>query len=245
MIEAAGLSTALMVYSNGLAIWSLRRKSETDTLFAKANPVVLALLAGYARLRFEGAGSLGLGRQGLGKSLGLGLALGLGLSGPPLLFFYSPVLLDTPLEYGPVSGMSRQALLEDLFVRLPVGVALVEELAFRGLLYGLLRKHHSSRVAILWSAAAFAGWHIAVTARSASQTNLTDAKLPGFLRPYIQPLSVVGGMLSTGIAGALFGLIREYTGNLAGPIVAHWLVDGLMVAALWLRPPGRGNATRA
>ena len=37
----------------------------------------------------------------------------------------------------------------------------------------------------------------------------------------------------TGLAGVAFCLLRERTDNLAGPIIAHWLADGLMIATLW------------
>ena len=134
------------------------------------------------------------------------------------------------------SNLTRRELAHELFVRLPVGVAFLEELAFRGLLYTSLRRRFSSAQSITWSALAFAGWHFAVTYTSAAQTNLNDAaRLPGFLRPFVQPIAVLGGMLTTGLAGAGFALLRERTGNLAGPIVAHWVVDGVMVAAIWSR----------
>jgi membrane protease YdiL (CAAX protease family) len=114
-------------------------------------------------------------------------------------------------------------------------VALLEELAFRGLLFGALRRTVSPWAAIAGSAAAFAAWHFMVTATTAAQTNLGDARLPRLLKPHVQPLAVVGGMLSTGVAGLAFGALRERSGNLAGPILAHWLVDGLMTVALWRR----------
>ena len=108
----------------------------------------------------------------------------------------------------------------------------------RSFLRSALRRQFSPALAIAINAVAFAGWHFAVTAASASQSNLADAaRLPRLLRPYVQPIAVLGGMLSTGIAGAGFALLRERTGNLAGPILAHWTVDGLMVAALWHRRP--------
>jgi membrane protease YdiL (CAAX protease family) len=152
------------------------------------------------------------------------------------VFFYRPVLLDTPLEYGPIAGLSRRELVRELFLDMPIGIAVLEEMAFRGLLYSAVRERGPAWQAIAWSGAAFAGWHFTVTATSARQSNLVEAaRLPDFLRPYTLPLAVLGGMLSTGIAGALFGLLRERTGNLAGPIAAHWAVDGLMIYALWRR----------
>jgi len=99
-----------------------------------------------------------------------------------------------------------------------------------------LRRHLPAKWAIIGSSAGFAAWHLTVTATSASQSNLTTAaRLPAFLRPFILPLAVVGGMLTTGVAGVTFAWLRERTGNLAGPIIAHWVVDGVMIAALWLR----------
>ena len=164
--------------------------------------------------------------------------MGLGLSVPPLVFFYRPVLLDTPLEYGPVANLSRKQLFGELFVRLSVSVAAFEELAFRGLLYASLRRRLPALPSVALNAAAFAGWHYNVTATSAAETNLADAaRLPRFLRPHLSALTILGGMLTTGVAGAAFGLLRERSDNLAGAIVAHWLVDAVMVAALWRNRP--------
>ena len=88
---------------------------------------------------------------------------------------------------------------------------------------------------------AFALWHFTVTYASAKHTNMaTAARIPQFLRPMIHPIAVIGGMISTGLAGVVFGLVRERTGNLAGPVVAHWVVDGLMIAALWRQGKGLG-----
>ena len=83
-----------------------------------------------------------------------------------------------------------------------------------------------------------------VTVSSAAQTNLSEvARLPRLLRPYVQPIAIVGAMLTTGVGGLVFGVLRERSGNLAGPMLAHWIVDGLMIAALWRRRPhGTGHA---
>ena len=236
--EAAVLGALLVGYSNGLATYATRRARYPEQLFLRLNPLVITLMLAYARLRPGGLRLAGLRRNGLGKSLAGGALLGATMSVPPLIFFYKPVLLDTPLEYGPISGLSGREMLTELFVRLPVGVAILEELGFRGILYGALRRKLPPAPSIALSAAAFAAWHFAVTATSAEQSNLNDVvRLPRFLRPYTQPLAVAGGMLVTGLAGIGFGLLREYTDNLAGPMLAHWFVDGVMVLALWVRRP--------
>ena len=236
MGEASLLSVALLAYSNGLTLYALRRGTQPERFFRRVNrPFLLAMLL-YAAWRPGGLRAVGFKREELGKSVLGGLALGGALSGPPLLFFFRPFLLDTPLEYGPITRMTRRELLVDVLLDVPIGIALLEELAHRGLLYSALLKMGGERVAIVGSAVGFAGWHFMVTATSAAESNLSSAFcLPRFLRPYVQPLAVAGGMLSTGVAGLLFGLLRARTGNLAAPIVAHWLVDGVMIAALWLR----------
>jgi membrane protease YdiL (CAAX protease family) len=227
-----------MAYSNGLGYWAHKRGQFHDTFFHKLNPTCVALMLLYAARRPGGLAVVGLKREGLGKSLLGGLGLGLALSGPPLFFFYKPILLDTPMEYGPIQNLTRRQLLKNLFVDTPVGIAVLEELAFRGLLQAALRKHLPPQWSIIGSSLGFAGWHLTVTATSAAQTNIANAaRLPRFLRPFTQIIAVVGGMLTTGVAGLLFGWLRERTGNLGGPMLAHWLVDSLMIAALWLRRP--------
>ena len=238
LYEALGLGAALLSYSNGLALWAMRHGESPDRFFHRFNrPVVAAMLA-YAALRPGGLASVGLRRQGLRKSLLFGAGMGASLSVPPLIFFYKPVFLDTPLEYGPITRLTRHELLKDVLVDVPMSIALLEELAFRGLLYSALRSSLSAKGAIVGSSLGFAGWHFVVTATSAAESNLASAaKLPRVMRPYVQPLAVAGGMLTTGVAGLLFGTLRERTGNLAGSILAHWIVDGVMIAALWLRRP--------
>ncbi|MDQ3928603.1 MAG: CPBP family intramembrane metalloprotease [Chloroflexota bacterium] len=236
--EALALTALGLAYSNLLPWWATRRGLNPELMFRRVNAGLVALMLAYAARRSGGLASVGLQRSGLAKSLLGGTLVGLGLSVPPLIFFYRSILLDTPLEYGPIHGMSRRQLLQDLFIGVPVNIALLEELLFRGLIFSSLRRNHSLAVSLAGASVAFAGWHFSVTYTTAAQTNLaTAARLPRFLKPFVQPLAVLGGMLSTGLAGVAFGLLRQRTGNLAGSIVAHWLVDGIMIYALWRGRP--------
>jgi membrane protease YdiL (CAAX protease family) len=241
--EPLALGVLFVAYSNGLAVWAQSRGRFPEALFRRLNPLVVLGMLLYASRRPGGIPATGLRGRGLARSVGEGITTGIGLSIMPLLFFRRPVLLDTPLEYGPVARMARREMLEDVLLRVPVGIALLEELAFRGLLYAALRRGYSVKTSVLWSAAAFAAWHLAVTYTSAVQTNIADSlRVPERARPVVRPLvlpaAVVGGMITTGFAGVVFALLRERTGNLVGPIVAHWIVDGLMIAALWARSNG-------
>ncbi|HEX8598750.1 MAG TPA: CPBP family intramembrane glutamic endopeptidase [Chloroflexia bacterium] len=236
--EALTLTTLALAYSNLLPWWATRRGLNPELMFRRVNAGLVALMLAYTVRRPGGMERVGLGRRGLAKSVLGGTLVGLGLSIPPLIFFYRPILLDTPLEYGPIHGMSRCQLVQDLLVGVPVNISLLEELLFRGLIFSALRRNHSLAVSLAGASAAFAGWHFSVTYTTAAQTNLaTAARLPAFLKPFVQPLAVIGGMLTTGLAGVAFGLVRHRTGNLAGPIVAHWLVDSIMIYALWRGRP--------
>jgi membrane protease YdiL (CAAX protease family) len=239
MVEVLVLGGALLAYSNGLALWCIRRGRFPERLFQRLNPALIAAMLAYSAARYNGSGGLaavGLHHRDWLKAIAGGACVGLALAVPPLLFFYRPILLDTPMEYGPIARLTRRQLLREVLVGVPIGIALLEELAFRGLLYSALRRCLLARWAIAGTSAAFAGWHLTVTATSAAQTNIaTAARLPAPLRPFTMPIAVAGGMLSTGLAGAAFGLLRERTGSLLGPIIAHWVVDGLMMATLWLR----------
>jgi len=243
--EALVLGTILFVYSNGLALWANSRGKYPEVLFRRLNPALIFVMLAYAVRRQGGLASVGLQRKGLRRSLLGGVGLGALLSGPPLFFFHKPLLLDTPLEYGPISRMTGRELLKDVLIDMPIGIAVLEELAFRGLLFSSIRTRFPAKWAIAGSAGGFAAWHLTVTATSAAQSNLsTAARLPSFLKPFVLPIAVVGGMLTTGVAGVMFAWLRERTGNLVGPIIAHWLVDGVMIAALWIRRgPTAGGET--
>jgi membrane protease YdiL (CAAX protease family) len=234
------LAVLLLAYSNGTTVLAYKRGRDPERAYLFANPLMLLAMLLYALKRSGGLRAVGLRREGLAGSVMKGLGLGGLLSLVPLLFFRKPVLLDTPLEFGPVASMSKRGLLLDVGMRVPVNIALMEEVAFRGLLYDALRMRYSERMAVVGSALAFAGWHFAVTYAAVRQTNLAmSARLPAPLQSLVQPIAVSGGMLSTGLAGAAFALLRRHTDNLAGPVAAHWLLDSLLIASLWYTSPRR------
>jgi membrane protease YdiL (CAAX protease family) len=238
LYEPLLLSAFLLAYSNGLTWLAYKRGRDPERAYLFTNPLLLAAMLLYASHRPGGLSAVGLTTNALPTSSIAGLITGGLLSIIPLLFFHKPFLLDTPLEYGPVLTMTRRQLLQDIALRVVVNIAFMEELAFRGLLYDSLRTRYSNRTALFGSATVFALWHFAVTYATTKQTNLAQsARLPPFLRPYVHPLAILGGMLTTVIAGLAFASLRFRTNNLAAPIAAHWLVDSVMIVSLW----GRGR----
>ncbi|MGA7730137.1 MAG: CPBP family intramembrane glutamic endopeptidase [Chloroflexia bacterium] len=228
------VAAVLVAYSNLGAALAWARGWNAELTFRYINPLFLLVLVPYSAKEMGGLKGAGLHKKGWGTSTAWGAPVGVGLASSSIFFFANPLVSDAPLEYKPITDMSRGELALDLMVRVPVSIAFFEELAFRGLLYGMLRRRLPAWKAIGISAAAFGLWHAGVTAISVMQTSVASAnRLPGFLQDYVVPLGAVGGVVVTGLAGVAFGMLRERTGNLAGPIVAHWIADGLMIGALW------------
>lgn len=229
------VALGLLVYSNGLAGLAYLLGVSAELTFRYVNPVVLLGLLPFAVREMGGWKGLGIQRKGWLAAVGWGVMMGVGLAGVSILFFANPIVADKPLSYGPITGMGAGELALDLLVRVPVSIALFEEMAFRGVLYGMLKRRLGVGKGIGWSAVAFGLWHAGVTAISVMGTNVVGSnKLPVFLHGWEVPIGVVGGVIATGLAGVAFGWVRERTGSLWGSVAAHWVADGMMIGALWL-----------
>lgn len=120
------------------------------------------------------------------------------------LFFGSPSFEDSPSGH-PLfqSPPSDSGLLLFLGILSSVVWApIIEEIVFRGFLYGWLRERLGYVLAIVISSIAF-----------------------GIVHPY-SPL----GMLEVGAAGVMFAILREWRGSLIAPMVAHALHNGTIEA---------------
>lgn len=169
----------------------------------------------------------GLTQHNLKRSLAAGVLVGLAMGAPSL------VLLVLPDDVLPaVQGTRRMRLMPAVrftFGQLLLSTAVSEELAFRGVLQQKLRATFRPRDAILLSSLFFALWHGVFNARTLIAMGVTS-KLGFGLASVLQMVSVYVG-------GVAFGTLREWWGNLAGNIVAHWLAD-IMLNARFLIAPG-------
>jgi membrane protease YdiL (CAAX protease family) len=250
--RACALTLALLAYSNGLAVLAMRRGTSADLAFQWTNPpFLLLILLALMRARGEGLRATlrraGYQRASAARALAGGAAVGALLAGPPLLFFARPLILDGPLEYDPIGSLTPRAFRRRVLLELSLGVALFEETVFRGLLFDAWREVAPARVAHGITAATFAGWHLGVSVDTMRRTNIAASatRLPAPVRARANGLAALGGMLSTAVAGLLFGATRAWgRGNIAGPALAHWIVDALMVVAIYRRARGAGLATR-
>jgi len=186
-------------------------------LVSVAATVALLVIARRAGL---GAAELGLDRAHLGRGLLWGVVpsaiIGAGLVVAALLPWLESAFADgrTPQEAGEVALK--------VLVVIPLRTVVLEELAFRGVLWGLLAERRGARSATYWSSAAFGLWHLP-TAFVVLDTN--DA-LDGASGSVLGTLAVVGGIVvATGIAGLLFAELRRRSGSLLAPALVHWTTN--------------------
>ncbi len=121
------------------------------------------------------------------------------------------------------------------FVLIPVGTVLFEEVAFRGVLWGLLQRRHGPWVATGVSSALFGLWHVLPSLGLAADDQAIGATVGTGSSG--QAVSVLGTVLFTALAGVVFCELRRRSGSLLAPAGLHWATNALGVlaaTAIWM-----------
>lgn len=197
----------------------------------------LALLATscgwHCRLDRQPLHALGLHRRDWRGGFLWGSLAGAAMAVPPLAYFGILSRSGRRLAFTELAGISHTAFLTRLLLTTPLLVALVEEVAFRGLLQGKLQRALPARPrwALAISTAAFTLWHVAVNIYTLRESNVLRTGIISL------PRALAGGLLGVMAGGLVFGTLFQRTGSLTAPILAHWLVDALMLLALYRQRP--------
>jgi len=216
------LAVAIILANNLATLWAGGDPARAHTLdLAKVGlwAAVVAWSLGAARLSLE---DLGFRRGRVLSSVGWGLGAGVGLAIPALVFFTFPLVLPGPVQYAGYRDIDLGGLAALLVPRFLLSTALLEETLFRGLLQFQAVRALGAVRGIALSCAFFIVWHVAADYQALDNTDLTGSALP-FIALYVATAVPVGG------AGLVFSLIRHATGNLAGSIVAHMLVNSIIL----------------
>lgn len=124
-------------------------------------------------------------------------------------------------------------------------VAAMEEILFRGAIFGALRKTCRWRVALAISSTVYAGVHFFGKADPAAEVSWTSgiALLPLMLRGFVDIQQVVPGFLNLTMAGALLALAYQRTGNLYFSVGLHggWIFWLKSYGFLTLGVPGANS----
>ena len=214
-----GYGAALVVYNNviGAQGWHSRWYTPVNASAAAAS-LAVAAASGLT------AEDLGLGRgRWLPGRLGslLAAATAAGWLAAAAVPSARPVLDDNR-----ISGLDGRGVAYQTLIRIPVGTAAWEEIAFRGVLQAMLRRVMSEPAAIAVTSGVFGLWHIRPTAGALRANGLASGRRQAVTR-------VAAGVAVTAAGGAAFSWLRARSGRLAAPVALHIAINCGGLAAAW------------
>jgi membrane protease YdiL (CAAX protease family) len=127
-------------------------------------------------------------------------------------------------------GVETGEMLIETLIRIPFVTALAEEVAFRGVLLGMLLRWVSPMRAVAASSVLFGLWHVLPAMDSLETNSVVEA---GDAWAAVAA-AVAGQVVVTGVAGAGLAWLRLRAASLAAPVLAHWAVNGSAYLAGWL-----------
>jgi uncharacterized protein len=223
-LRAVGVALAL-----ALLAWSVvANLGLGDRAYLARNLVLTAgllLLARSLRLTWAELGlapaDLGAGvRWGAAAAVVVAVAVGIGI------LLADQVPLITSLLGDERAALPPDELVYQTSLRIPVGTALFEELAFRGVLLAVLVRVSGPWRATLLSSVVFGLWHVAPTIVALEVNDVVPTEPAGVG-------AIIAAVAVTAVAGVVFSLLRWRSRSLLAPILAHWATNalGLLAAA--------------
>jgi uncharacterized protein len=197
-----------------------------DASYVPVNLATGALLVALALLSGASAADLGLNRTDAPRGLVVGAALALLVAVALVIAAALPATREL-FEDERVAGLDRGGLAYQGLVRIPLGTAVFEELAFRGVLIALLMRVASTVTAVATSSALFGLWHILPTLSALRVNDIGGG-------PAARAAAVGGAVVATGIGGVILCWLRLRTGSLVAPVVVHTATNSFAIASAFV-----------
>jgi membrane protease YdiL (CAAX protease family) len=185
-------------------------------------PVEAAALLAFARFTGLTWSELGLG----GDRLGSGVRWGLGVVVAIAAVYTVGVLLPLTRSafrderyHLPVPGALFSAL-----VVIPLGTVVLEEIAFRSMLWGMLGRHLSQWGVLVTTAILFGLWHVLPALHVGSANRGVSGAIGGS-----RWIVVTATVAFTALGGLVFGELRRRSGSVLAAMGAHWATNALGV----------------
>jgi membrane protease YdiL (CAAX protease family) len=192
-----------------------------------AGPLVAAGLVLLGRRAGLSWHDLGLSRRTLLP--GLKYAVGAVLAVAVVYAIGIAVPLTRPAFHDVRYHLHLGAALLTAFIVVPLGTVLLEEVAFRGVLLGLVRRHRGATWASITSSVLFGLWHILPSLHLGNANDAVGSALGvGTAGRVLTVLGVVG---FTAVAGLLLCELRRRSGSLLAAAALHWATNGLGLLA--------------
>lgn len=184
------------------------------------NVAMIGVLMLVARVASMTLAELGLAGAQVGSGLRWGgaafLAITVVLIGAALVPATAGLFDDDRTDIGVWALIVKVALV------IPIGTVLLEELAFRGLLFGLAQRMWSTVRAVGVVASLFGLWHVPTAWNTADGTSMARVG------------AVVGTVLATTIAGVVFCWLRLRSRSLVAPMLAHVATNSVTFVIAWI-----------
>jgi membrane protease YdiL (CAAX protease family) len=180
-------------------------------------------LLGYGRLSGLTWAQLGLSRgraaSGLRWALGaIGLVAAVYLVGV-LVPGIRPAFQDARYHLEPPDALFTA------FVVIPAGTVLLEEIAFRSVLWGMLSRHLRIWQVLGTTSVLFGLWHILPSPHLAAENRAVSGATGG----ENSALVVAATVVLTTLGGLVFGELRRRSGSVLASAGAHWATNALGV----------------
>lgn len=210
------LATTVVV----LALWNLWLRPETPSRYTLGVNIALGFL-------FVGIGLwAGLGTEGLGlgtRRLRAGLLYG----GVAFLVVVAALVIAAQIPTfhhyfeNTRADVGLGRLWFEALVAIPLGTVFIEEVAFRGLLLGLLLQHLKVWRAVAVMSMLFGLWHLQPVVAS---TGGGAGRVAG---------AALGTFAFTTVAGVIFGWLRLRSGSLLAPALLHVGTNSAALVTAW------------
>ena len=195
-----------------------------------AGTMWLSLVAAPALLAFGRLSGLSWAQLGLDRQRLLsGSIWGLGAIGVIAAVYLIGILLPAtrPAFLDARYHLAENRALMTAFLVIPIGTILLEEVAFRSVLWGMLHRHMRTTKVLLVSSVLFGLWHVfpALSDAHRGAVGGVSAHAGAWTT-----LLIVGGTVAfTAIGGLVAGELRRRSGHLLASAGMHWATNGLGV----------------
>jgi uncharacterized protein len=221
VIVVVGVLVVSNVMSNEVLPWGA---------YLSWNLAMTAVLLWIAlRLDTNSLGELGLSRSGWRRGALVGGGVLAGITAVLLIGALLPATRGL-FEDERVAGTSAWAMVYQVMVRIPFGTVVLEEVAFRGVLLGMLLRRTSRARAVAGSSVLFGLWHV-LPSIGVEATNPVLADLFGGTGGAVA--AVVLAVVGTALAGVALCILRFVGHSLLAPMLAHVATNSVGFVVAW------------
>jgi membrane protease YdiL (CAAX protease family) len=150
-----------------------------------------------------------------------------------LVYFISSIFKKSREAFADqrIGAMSGGKLAFQALVEVPFGTVLLEEIAFRAVLFAMLARRFGVIPALIISAIIFGLWHILPSIGTHEANPALGSVVGSGRRGAV--LAVLASVFTTFFAGILFGAMRIASGSVIAPMGLHWATNGLGYFFSW------------